>query len=518
MHIQESKHEIYQQDAELLELREFIVRHSIFVQSESTDGTPLRPRPALLASSDKPHSIPVVPLCSIANSLLEENRYEDGVRFLSTVGSQSLAQNASLIENLLRVFRPTAAIETELKQRSNYLIQATAGNPADYSAIWTIDDERREAIVQSQGCVLGYLFSVNTQFMRPWFEKRFEAMADEFWDYVGELMTEPPESTSSEKTQLLELDMYRNRVTLVGLLLEQMCADLAANAADAWQSVFMRIVSEGFSSSGCVSYPKRLLSRISECLRITSNGRCLQEERQVVRLLFDLLSATTACETVAKSNCVQEIAKWMLDMTPRDMTVLVDLISSDTLAVDVLSYLLLSWYRFIDPSADGPKGTVRRQIASMQPGIERTAQFVRTTLPPPKSDSIDDWYFMVCVLSLLVQRSVGAFVRRMCCANSEAATDGSTHFPTLIVAGRSVDTVDVLRSACQELEDRVRPLVDGSGECEPLKSPKGAGRVRSKATKDGGDNNDDGEMNGAAETRAKIGDELDFLTAFVQSL
>ncbi|KAJ1720830.1 hypothetical protein LPJ53_004574, partial [Coemansia erecta] len=498
MHIHESKHfsktisadtslslsqcqEIYHEDPSLLELREFIVRYTIPSHSESTEDTPLRPRPAQLSLSTNGQSIPVVSLCTIANSLLEENRYEDGIRFLSTLGAPSLAQNASLVDNLLRAFRPTSTIEGELKQRSSYLIQAsTAGKlPADYSALWTIDDERREGIVQSQRSVLGYLASVKTQFMRPWFDRRFEAMADEFWDYVGELMAPPssaPSSGGGGNTGRLEHEMYRGRVMLVGLLLEQMCADLAAHAADAWQSVFMRIVSEGFSSSGCVSYPKRLMSRISECFQIVSHGRCLQEEKKVVRLLFDMLSATTILETVARNNCVQEIAKWALDMTPHNMCALVDLMAADTLAVDVLSYLLLSWYRFIDPVAqeEGHRSGARRMLAKMQPGVERTAQFLMTALPPAKSDCTVHWLFLVCVLSLLVQRTVGAYVRRMCRANGETATDRSSHFVALLVNGRAGDVVDVLRKACQELEERVKLLVDGEEAVETLESPKGA--------------------------------------------
>ncbi|KAJ2780424.1 hypothetical protein GGI15_003541 [Coemansia interrupta] len=528
-------HEMYHQDPALLELREFIVSHAMGAQDDCTEDTPLRPRPAHLGCTPAgaKQSIPAVSLCTIANSLLEENRYEDGVRFLATLSTPVLAQNAMLVENLLRAFRPTAAIEGELKQRSTYLIQATgkaAGAPADYSALWTIDEERRESIVRAQGCVLGYLGTVGMRFLRPWFDRRFDAMADGFWDYAEELMA-PPEAAPAVaegggkgRTDVLEHEMYANRVALVGLLLEQMCGDLAAHAAAPWRSVFMRIVAEGYAPGTSISYPKRLLAHISRCLQTaSSHGQPPQpqkheKEARVVRLLLEMLSAASALGVVARDNCVQELAKWAMDMTSADLRTTVDLVASDTLAVEVLGYLLLAWYRFVDPAEDEKKpGGPRRLLAGMPSGVGRTAGFLRCAMPPLKADTPGHFLFLVCVLSLLVQRTVGAFVRRMCRVNVSMGVQASRGFVTVMVSGREEGAVETLRGACRELVLRLQPVVDGKGAGAggAVGSPRGRARRRSRAPGDGDRSSSDDDD---AAIRAKIADELDLLTAFVESL
>ncbi|KAJ2635873.1 hypothetical protein GGF40_003342 [Coemansia sp. RSA 1286] len=453
---------LYRQSPRSLETREFVVRYCSEPQSQETDvdlSTPnKRQRSSYLAKHLKP-SIPVVSLTDIITSLLEEKRYEDGMRFLTTIGYDALVQDERVVANMLDIFKSTDYIESELKRRSSYLILEMNQSVVDISTIWKIDDQRRQQIVRSQQSVLTYMSCAKTAYLKPWFDSSFARSPGDFWDYLDELFT-LPQSEGSENTQLLEIQMYQNRMTLACLLLEQFCMDLADHIDDIWDTMFMSIVSEGYATSKYVSYPKRLLDAIFSGFERISYDWCPIEQKRIVQLLLDMTSVAIARDAISEESCVQGIAKKLLNFEPEKIFEFVGLCSSDMLVIDAISYLLVTWYRFEEVLSDQSADSSRGSIASMPSGIARTAEFVKTVCPPAKKDPELAWYYLVCVLSILVQRTMSAFDRRMCNANRESMIEASgSYFPVLMVAGNRPNASLALLNAYRVLESRVQDLM-----------------------------------------------------------
>ncbi|KAJ2858671.1 hypothetical protein J3B02_000052 [Coemansia erecta] len=475
--------------------REFVVRYCAEEpqhQSASAGiGTPnKRQRGSYLAKQPRP-SIPVVSITDIITSLLEEKRYEDGIRFLTTIGYDPLIQEEKVVANMLDIFKSTDYIESELKRRSSYLILEMDQSLVDISTVWKIDDQRRQLIARSQQAVLTYLSSVKTVYIKQWFDSNFEKSPGDFWDYLQELVAQP-QSDGCEKTQLLEIEMYQNRMTLACLLLEQFCIDLADHIDDIWDAMFMSIVSEGYRTSNYVSYPKRLLSAIFDSFGCISYDQCPGEQKRIVQLLFDMASVAISRNVISKDSCVQAIAKRLLDFEPAKLIAFIGLCSSDILVVDFISYILVTWYRFDEQPEDQTEDAGCASIASMPSGVARTAEFVMTVRPPVKKDLEMAWHYLVCALSLLVQRTMDAFDRRMCQANRESMIEkssSSSYFPVLMVAGNVPDATLLMQKAYKSLETRVLDQIpcpiaaDGAEvETESQTSPNGKdGNSRTKS-------------------------------------
>ncbi|KAJ1871571.1 hypothetical protein LPJ57_005181 [Coemansia sp. RSA 486] len=360
---------------------------------------------------------------------------------------------------MLDIFKSTDYIESELKRRSSYLILEMNQSVVDISTIWKIDDQRRQQIVRSQQSVLTYMSCAKTAYLKPWFDSSFARSPGDFWDYLDELFT-LPQSEGSENTQLLEIQMYQNRMTLACLLLEQFCMDLADHIDDIWDTMFMSIVSEGYATSKYVSYPKRLLDAIFSGFERISYGQCPIEQKRIVQLLLDMTSVAISRDAISEESCVQGIAKNLLNFEPEKIFEFVGLCSSDMLVIDAISYLLVTWYRFEEVLSDQSADSSRGSIASMPSGIARTAEFVKTVCPPAKKDPELAWYYLVCVLSILVQRTMSAFDGRMCNANRESMIEASgSYFPVLMVAGNRPNASLALLNAYRVLESRVQDLM-----------------------------------------------------------
>ncbi|KAJ1816698.1 hypothetical protein LPJ75_001940 [Coemansia sp. RSA 2598] len=513
-------------------MREFAVRYGTEPQHRGTNAdvdvdvvTPNK-RPANPHSTkhSKP-SIPVVSITDIVTSLLEEKRFEDGIRFLTTIGYDALVEDEKVIANLLDIFKSTDYIENELKRRSSYLILEMDQSLVDISTIWKIDDQRRQLIVRSQQAVLTYMSSVKTVYIKRWFASNFARSPGDFWDYLEELVTQP-QSDGSDETRLLEIEMYQNRMTLACLLAEQICMDLADHIDDMWGTVFMNIASEGYATSEYVSYPKRLLSAIFDGFDNISYEQCPVEQKRIVQMLLDMASVAISSDVISRDNFVQAIAKKLLNFEPAKLLEFVGLCSSDMLVIDVISYILVTWYRFEEQPGNQNVDTGRASsIASMPSGFARTAEFVRTARPPAKKDPELAWRYLVCALSLLVQRTMNAFDGRMCRANRESVIgSSSSYYPVLMVVGNHPSAATLLQSAYKALESRVLDLVPHPAAAAA--DTEGAGDSSQSAANDKDDGSKDNSRSRSKSRRKQkeqdrsraqieVHQELQFLGSFL---
>ncbi|KAJ1958661.1 hypothetical protein EC988_000162 [Linderina pennispora] len=467
--------QIYQTSPALLEAREFVIRFA----PQPADGQ---------ISSKRKSSLPTVSLQEIINSLLEENRVDEGVRFLNSIGPMAVLNNKKLVTNLLVMFKPTDVLEEDLKQRGSFLLQALEKSSTDTSKVWKVDNERRQSIIQAQHLILTYLVPVKHVFIGKWFDQRFSKCPEEFLDLLDELTTMPqrdagehtssndgdsdgdsgPDSTTSE----LELTMFQSRLEMACILLEQVSMDLARNIASAWGSVFMQIASEGSMSLDRVSYPARLLEAISTRFNAVLDNRHNPLEQKIASLLLDLVAIATSCGTVSRFECVQRIAKLLAEKDTDQQSLLIDLIRSDLLAVEIMDHLMTSWFR-VDKKAD----MSAKRASSMPLGIEKTAFWLQYARPKGSRTGVAKWYDLVCGLSKLVQRSMQAFASRVCQPNA-AAPNGSTlaidQPPSMLVVNKQA--AGVLAKALKELRQVVGskfPLddtesmaeSDSDGEC-----------------------------------------------------
>ncbi|KAJ2485173.1 hypothetical protein EV174_001901 [Coemansia sp. RSA 2320] len=432
--------------ARIIESDDFVVRHALVKPSATPVPSPIIATATATSFRTRPEPpISTASLRDIIVSLLEENRHEDGVRFLTTVGIDSLIQDSKVISSLLSVFKPVQAIECDLKKRSTYLLQSMGMADVDHSHVWRVDSKRRRALSQSQQRVLMYLDSVNVQFVKPWFDDIYADAPSDFWDYLDELTAQPQKSLD-QATDALELELYQNRMSLACILLKQMCADLASNLASARKSMFVKVVSEGSQSTDRIAYPSKLLTTICKHFDVISLRRGLLEEILLVRLLLDMTAAAAICDAVAKDNCVQALAKHLDDTDC--FTSFIDLLDSDTLAVDIIDYALVSWYRFV--AGGGVKWSQgAKNLIGMPPGAAKTAFCLRHVRPPSKKETPDEWLNVVRMLAKLVQRSASAYGRRLSHANSTlllGASPSSEYPQTLLVATEGSDRANTVAS------------------------------------------------------------------------
>ncbi|KAJ2910540.1 hypothetical protein GGI21_000767 [Coemansia aciculifera] len=437
-----------------LEIREFVVNHVHKETASTQDSTPVSPTSPLRTPRAAP-SIPTASLRNIANSFLEESRFEEGVRFLTTVGSSSLILDAKIITNLLAIFKSTNLIEKNLEKRSQYLLQNMGIANVDYSQVWKVDNQRRRSISQSQQRVLAYLDSVNVQFVRHWFDDVYASRPGDFWDYFDELTMLPNKAHGAvTEEQELELELYQNRMSLACILLEQMCADLASNMAALRRSVFLKIVFQGTVLTR-LSYPAMLKDVICKYFARISFQRCPLEESKVLELVLDMTTLAVNCNLLVRDNCAQMLARCMYENDDAHLFIrFVDLLSSDTMAMSMIDYAFVSWFRFA--ALPGGRWTaVEKNYVGMPPSAAKTAFCLRHVRPQAKAEDPDQWYAVVCMLAKLVQRSVSAYGQRMCRVNGisqlDAADLGSDYPHMLLVASGCSDMAD-MASSCQLLK------------------------------------------------------------------
>ncbi|KAJ2615864.1 hypothetical protein H4S08_001058 [Coemansia sp. RSA 1365] len=491
----------------LLELREYVLKYFIDAQTPEEAQTPMSPRKQTKLSAMQ--TLPVVSLRDVVISLLEENRFEEGVRFLITVGSSALLQDSRLIAGLLGIFKPTNLIEDDLRKRSAYLLNRMNVKDGDDSVVWKVDNNRRRRLIQSQQVVVEYLSSVKTQFLRPWFDGMFTSEPEAFWKLLGELTTQP-ELSSDETTNHLEIEMYINRLLIACLLLEQMNSDLAANMSRVFGSVFMRIVSEGFVRSNRLPYPKTLLDQLKHYFRAISSDLCPREERRVVILLLDLLTAATACDAISRDDCVQAIAKFLIDQQFDARADFVSMISSDTFAVEVIDYMLVTWYKF---GLRGRKGSraLLTQAVSKPPRISKTTFCLQNARPPSGNNTSDDWHGLVSLLAMLVQRSLRAFSSRLYKVNnlSNSAAPDDKH-PTVVMVVNEVSDLNELRDACQVLRKTIPSMHPHPTAANDMADSDNA----MDATSDSGGSTNDDDYSSSERLRMLYA-ELDLLDSLV---
>ncbi|KAJ2862637.1 hypothetical protein GGH94_004154 [Coemansia aciculifera] len=452
--------ELYHKHPVLLEIREFVVKHSLEKPADVSEPT------SPTSSTSRSRAAPPIPRASmrdIANSLLEESRYDEGVRFLTTVGASLIIQDSKIVAGLLAIFKPTRLIEKDLEKRSYYLLHNMGIANVDYSKVWRVDNQRRRTISQSQQRILTCLASVNVQFVKPWFDDVFAKDPNRFWAYLDELTTRPsnPLGHATEEEQL-ELELYQNRMNLACILLEQMCADLASNMATLRGSMFLKVVSEGLLSLSRIAYPTQLLFVIIQRFRAISFRWCPLEESKIVRRLLDMTAISAICDALAKDKFVQTLAKYVgYEDSAESFNRFIDLLSFDSIALEMIDYAFVTRFRFA--ALPGERWTaMHRHLASLPPNAKKTAFCLRHLRPQSKNEDQDNWHDVVCLLTKLVQRSVTAYGRRMCHANciSQSSTVGlDSDFPHMLLVASSrldiADTADAYQSLRTYLETKL---------------------------------------------------------------
>ncbi|KAJ2744814.1 hypothetical protein GGI20_002667 [Coemansia sp. BCRC 34301] len=438
---------------QFLEVREFVIKHALEETAVVSGTAPTSPTsPTSTSQSRATPAIPTTSLRELANSLLEGSLYEEGVRFLTTVGYSSLIQDAKIVANLLAIFKPTHLIEKDLERRSQYLLQGMGVANVDYSKVWKVDSQRRRAICQSQQRVLAYLASVNVQFVKPWFDEIYAKEPGSFWDYLDELTAQPLKTSGlSVDERELELELYQNRMSLACILLEQMCADFASNMADPRRSIFLRIVYQG-TAIARLAYPDKLKATICRHFERISYRWCPLEESRLLELILDMTALAGTCDHLDRGNCAQLLARYMHEDGDAELFVeFVDQLSSDLMAMEMIDYAFVSWFRFA--ALPGGKWTVvEKNLVGMPPSAAKTAFCLRHVRPQSKKDDPEDWHEVVCLLAKLVQRSVSAYGRRVCRVNcisrlnaANIGLDGDYPHTLLLASSRS-DVTDMANS------------------------------------------------------------------------
>ncbi|KAJ1963733.1 hypothetical protein GGI12_001868 [Dipsacomyces acuminosporus] len=494
----------------VLEVREFVVKYALPDLHETEPDVDREKNPRRQTQ----RKLPVASLRDIINSLFEENRYEEGTRFLNTLGDKELVKDAKLVGNLLAIFKSTKLIEKDLRQRSSFLLQNIKGSSIDHSQIWKVNNERRKLIIHAQHSILGYLEAAKVQFVRCWFDETYSNEPEQFWTLFNEL-TALPDEYSDATTYELELELYHNRISIAAILLEQVCADLAANAGNMRRSVFLKIASEGFSTSGRISNPKLVLETIFAKADSISYQRSPVKESKLAKLLLDMLAVASASDHINRDNCVQTIAKHLSTKSTQSMVEFIDLVDSDLLVVEVIDYMLLSWYRFTaKPTKVKDLGT--RQAIALRPSITKTAFCLYNAVPLSRKNQLADWYDLTCLLARLVQRSMNAFVSRMSHANSgsEASASSSTAPPSLVLVVNTSPDCSLLGDAYGALRTHVEEI------WPPLSSQNGDSSESSLSDLDssGGSDPDDSDSDSEYSDREltkMIYTELDLLGSYL---
>ncbi|KAJ2547060.1 hypothetical protein GGH95_006703, partial [Coemansia sp. RSA 1836] len=238
----------------------------------------------------------------------------------------------------------------------------------------------------------------------PWFDDVYSEHPGDFFDYLDELTALPhktPEQAVDERD--LELELYQNRMTLACMLLEQMCADFASNMANLRRSMFLK-------------------------------------ESKLCEHLLDMTTIAGTCDHLAQGNCAHLLVKHVYKNYDAELLIkFVDLVSSDTMAMDMIDYVFVSWFRFA--ALPGGRWTlVEKNLVGMPPSAAKTAFCLRHVRPRAKAEEDPKhWQEVVCLLAKLVQRSVSAYGRRMCRANCGSQLDASLNsdYPRMMLVASS---------------------------------------------------------------------------------
>ncbi|KAJ2450543.1 hypothetical protein EV183_004219 [Coemansia sp. RSA 2336] len=476
---QELLTELYTSDATLGELREYVIKYAL--EPLNVKRAPAKPEKL----SERTIALPTTSLCDVVNSLLEENRIEDGVRFLINVGSPALLQDTKVLNNLLAIFKPTHLIEEDLKKSSAYLLNRQVRTKGvDFSKLWKVDNEKRQKIVQAQQSAAMYLASVKTQFMRPWFDEHYKTNPAEFWTYLEQLVSLPQDS-GSQSTRHLEMEMYSHRLSVACVLLEQINADQSDRLHEILTSMFMQVVSEGMNRFSTNSYPTELLNTLQTRFASISQDRCFYQETQILKLLLDLTASAWLCVAFSRSGCAQAIAGFLIRKQCTEQIRFLDCISSDLLVIEIIDYILMTWYKV----STGKRGPGARAMHSSPASMAKTIFCLRNVQLPRGGASASEWHRLVCLLSALVQRSIRAYSHRLCKANLPAEEQA----PSVIMLANPHTSLDGLLDAYQMLR----------------------GRIESQICEDESDDDLDDEGYSSSDKRKMLYSELDLLHAFL---
>ncbi|KAJ2157652.1 hypothetical protein GGF46_004354 [Coemansia sp. RSA 552] len=391
-----------------------------------------------------------------------------------------LLVDAKMIASLLAIFKPTHLLEEDLKQRSVYLISQVAMSGVDCSEVWVVNNERRREIIQSQQGIAKYLASAKMQFMKPWFDEEYGSEPAKFWDYLKEL-TKLPAHSSDDTTRCLELEMYTNRISVACILLEQLNGDMAASLGDIYSSMFMRICMEDRFAAARVSYPAALLVSLQERFDAISLDRCPRGEGQVVAHLLDLVAAASACDAISRESCVQVLAKFLVDRPTGVRAEFIALVSSDLLAIQIIDYMLITWYSF--RGSAGRTKKAKAHSISGAPGISKTAFCLASVCPLSKTATAGEWYSAVSLLTILVQRTMRAYCSRLCGANQKPGSgdSGDTEAPPTMLVVNVGAKVSDLAAACLALKENVSTVLplqlDSGGEMDEGQGDDGSDSV-----------------------------------------
>ncbi|KAI9500605.1 hypothetical protein GGI25_004053 [Coemansia spiralis] len=429
----------YNENASYLEIREFVIKYAL------TNGSTPPPESPYTGDSAKPkrtekakQNIPIASLRAMLNSLLEGERYEEGIRFLTAIGEGNIIQDKTVVSNLLAVFKPTHVIEKERKERSSFLLQSMKKSNISSASVWKIDDNRRRTIARSQQNILTYLTSVSKthQFVRTWYNETYADDSSAFDEYFTELVSppEPEYDYSYIDAEVLEQEMYVYRITLACTLLEQMRADLISNIDSPTDSVFYMLVYGKYGRSSLSNWIERLGDTITIALDKHFDRACAQKARILASHIANMLFVLTTCGAIDFDRVAASVVA-LPDFDYCECIELLDLVELDTAVVKLIDYFLVSYCRF-DLKADKRVSELGSKFVLMPPGSAKTIICLQSARPKLYTRNPKNWYIVISFLMRLVQRSVNVYVSRMYQINSNqqlALSDASDCSRVLLV-------------------------------------------------------------------------------------
>ncbi|KAJ1664782.1 hypothetical protein IW140_005171 [Coemansia sp. RSA 1813] len=472
--------------------------------------------------------VPVVSLRGIVNSLLEEERYEDSVRFLVAVGEESIIQDKTVMENMLVVFRPTSLIEKDLKERSSFLLESMKKSNLDSTSVWKIDNERRRVIARSQQTILAYLSSMcdKCQFVKPWFDEKFANDPSLCESYI-KVLASPPEEDDGDgvetATAALENEMYTYRISFACVLLKQMRADLALHINNPHESMFYKTVYGFMGIAALISWATTIGSTVSEALDEEDSGECAHNEKEVASILANMLLTTASCGVFDMGMAIQALFI-NKDVMYNEWVELLDMVESDMVAIRMIDHMLVSQFGF-DLKADKRTAHLGSKAIALPPGCAKTVFCLQSLRPKSNANNAKEWYMVASLLARLVQRTVSAYGSRIYRVNNHKslAPEGGGGCPAMVLATRSqgdggVD-VKAMYEACKTLvghleEKMPQPAKDEEDVPMSLVDDSSPSKASSSGKK--------GRLNklglSREETIAAVYRELDLIESYLQQL
>ncbi|KAJ2537475.1 hypothetical protein EV175_006710, partial [Coemansia sp. RSA 1933] len=263
--------------------------------------------------------------------------------------------------------------------------------------------------------ILAYLSSIcdKCQFVKPWFEARFADDPDLFDEYIKTLASAPEEGVdeSDRVKTALENEMYTYRISLACVLLKQLRADLAQHINSPHDSMFYKIV---YGSHGIVTlhtWGTTIGSTVAAALHEESGGESANMEKKLASLLANMMFTVASCGALDTRSVITTI-RANQDVGLGEWLELVDMVESDSVAMELIDYTLVSRCGF-DLKADERTAHLGSKAIALPPGCAKTVFCLQSVRPKFSSNSPSDWYFIMVHLVRLVQRTVRAYGSRM---------------------------------------------------------------------------------------------------------